>query len=254
MFYILANINKTCSISKGAFMKITYWSDYACPYCYIGETRLKKIIANMPEMKGRQFELEMKAFQLDPYAEKFSTGDTQTRFAKKYGISMEEAGETIEQISKMGMREGLDFRYATTLFTNTLDAHRLTKFAMNTGDKKLTDSLIEKLYKAYFTDNKELADKEVLLNIAVECGLNKDEVKTLLDSDKYKDDVILDEKEASRYGIHSVPFFYVNSYGISGAQSEEYMKDTILAALEKENTKNENTHGMSCGPTGCIIG
>lgn len=63
-------------------MKITYWSDYACPYCYIGEARLKKAIAEIPELKD--IETEMKAFQLDPTAGEHATGDTQTRFAHKY--------------------------------------------------------------------------------------------------------------------------------------------------------------------------
>lgn len=65
-------------------MKITYWSDYACPYCYIGEERLKKAI----EESGicEDVELEMKAFQLDPSAGIHAAGDTQTRFAHKYGI------------------------------------------------------------------------------------------------------------------------------------------------------------------------
>ena len=110
-------------------MKITYWSDYACPYCYIGEARLKKALAQIPELKN--VEIEMKAFQLDPTAGEHAVGDTQTRFAQKYGISMEQAGQQIESISEMGRYEGIDFKYATTLFTNTMDAHRLTKLARN---------------------------------------------------------------------------------------------------------------------------
>ena len=113
-------------------MKITYWSDYACPYCYIGEARLKKAIADVPELDDT--ELEMKAFQLDPSAGTHATEDTQTRFAHKYWISFADAGRQIESISQMGKGEGLDFRYATTRFTNTMDAHRLTKLAQSKGD------------------------------------------------------------------------------------------------------------------------
>ena len=65
-------------------MKITYWSDYACPYCYIGEARLKKVLASAPEL--RDVEVEMKSFQLDPTAGEHAAGDTLTRFAKKYHI------------------------------------------------------------------------------------------------------------------------------------------------------------------------
>ena len=232
-------------------MKITYWSDYACPYCYIGEARLKKAIADIPELKD--VEIEMKAFQLDPSAGEHAAGDTQTRFAHKYGISMQEAGETIEHISQMGIAEGLDFKYATTLFTNTMDAHRLTKLAQSKNDPQLVEQVIEALFKAYFTDNKELADKELLQKIREDAGLDAEEVKEVLSSDKYKDEVLLDEREAARYGIHAVPFFVVGQYGISGAQSVDGMKATIMKVME-ESAGAVTEQGMSCGPDGCHIG
>ena len=232
-------------------MKITYWSDYACPYCYIGEARLKKAIADIPELKD--VEIEMKAFQLDSSAGEHAAGDTQTRFAHKYGISMQEAGETIEHISQMGIAEGLDFKYATTLFTNTMDAHRLTKLAQSKNDPELSEKIIEALFKAYFTDNKELADKELLQKIGEDAGLDAEEVKEVLSSDKYKDEVLLDEREAARYGIHAVPFFVVGQYGISGAQSVDGMKATIMKVME-ESAGAVTEQGMSCGPDGCHIG
>ena len=232
-------------------MKITYWSDYACPYCYIGEARLKKAIDDIPELKD--VEIEMKAFQLDPSAGEHAAGDTQTRFAHKYGISMQEAGETIEHISQMGIAEGLDFKYATTLFTNTMDAHRLTKLAQSKNDPQLVEQVIDALFKAYFTDNKELADKELLQQIGEDAGLDAEEVKEILMSDKYKDEVLLDEREAARYGIHAVPFFVVGQYGISGAQSVDGMKATIMKVME-ESAGAVTEQGMSCGPDGCHIG
>lgn len=237
-------------------MKVTYWSDYACPYCYIGEARLKKAIAELPGLTD--VEIEMKAFQLDPTAGEHATGDTQTRFAHKYGLSMEHAARSIEHISEMGRGEGLDFRYATTLFTNTMDAHRLTKLAQSKGPE-IADKVNEALYRAYFTDNKELADKALLQQIGEECGLDAEEVKEVLSSDKYKDEVLLDEREAASYGIHAVPFFVVGQYGISGAQSVEGMKATIQKVLEETATviQEQGTHphgALTCGPDGCHIG
>ena len=130
-------------------MKVVYWSDYSCPFCYIGEARLKKAA----EEAGVNIVPEMKAFQLDPTAGLHAEGDTVTRFAKKYGLSMESAAHRIDMISEMGRGEGIDFRYATTLFTNTMDAHRLTKFAFYKGGPVLAEQIAEKLYAAYFTDN-----------------------------------------------------------------------------------------------------
>lgn len=237
-------------IHKEVTMKITYWSDYACPYCWIGETRLKKAIAEIPELKD--CELEMKAFQLDPTAGTHAESDTQTRFAHKYRISYEAAGEQINAISEMGREEGLDFNYGTTLFTNTMDAHRLTKLAYSKNNPELTQKLTEKLFEAYFSKNKELADHDLLKQTGMECGLDEKEIETLLSSDQYRDEVLLDEREAQRYGITAVPFFIIGHYGIAGAQSKEGMKAAIMKALEDEQ-ETETVQGMSCGPEGCRI-
>ena len=212
-------------------MKITYWSDYACPYCYVGEERLKKAIESVPATE--EIELEMKAFRLDPNAGDHADGDTQTRFAKKYGISFESAGRQIDSISKMGRAEGLDFNYATTLFTNTMDAHRLTKLAQSKNDPVLTEKVIDALFKAYFADNRELADRELLLKIGVDGGLDGEKVRAMLESDLYRDDVIRDEREAARNKVFAVPFFVVGKYGISGAQSVENMQEAIMLSLDE---------------------
>ena len=153
----------------------------------------------------------------------------------------------------MGIAEGLDFKYATTLFTNTMDAHRLTKLAQSKEDPELADKVTESLFRAYFSENQELADKDLLQKIGEDCGLDVAEVKEVLDSDKYQDEVILDEREASRYGIHAVPFFVVGQYGISGAQSVEDMKATIVKVLEEQKDVQPE-QGIACGPDGCRIG
>jgi predicted DsbA family dithiol-disulfide isomerase len=233
-------------------MKVIYWSDYACPYCYIGEARLKKAIRELNAED--QIALEMKAFQLDPYAGEHAAGDTLTRFAHKYGLTKERAAQQIEGISQLGIAEGLDFKYAATLFTNTMDAHRLTKLAQRRG---AADKVIEALFKAYFSDNLELADKELLQRIGEEAGLDAEEVRELLNSKQFEDEVIRDEEEAARNGIHAVPFFVVGDrYGISGAQSVAGMKATLEKALQEEQQRKaalEVESGMTCGPEGCRI-
>ncbi len=231
-------------------MKITYWSDYVCPYCYIGEVRLKKVLSSAPEL--RDVEVEMKSFQLDPTAGEHAAGDTQTRFAKKYRISFEAAGQQIETISQMGRDEGIDFRYATTLFTNTMDAHRLTKLAQSKGDAKLTERVIEALFDAYFTQNRELADHALLQKIGEDCGLDADEVREVLSSDRYEAEVLADEREAASRGIYGVPFFLINGrYTVSGAPSAEGLRQALLKLAVQEQT--EVASGVQCGPDGCRI-
>lgn len=248
-------------------MNITFWSDYACPFCYIGETRLKKAISELEDEKKiarGQVDLTMKAFQLDPTAGTHAGGDTLTRFARKYNLTMEQAAGRINSISEMGIAEGLDFKYATTLFTNTMDAHRLTKLAQHTASPEQVNALIERIMKAYFSDNKELADHELLQSIGEEAGLDPDAVRRLLASDQYRDEVEADEREAYSYGITAVPFFIVaGKYGISGAQDKEGLKKVIMKAVmededekkkaEAANAVSNAVQGMTCGPDGCSI-
>ena len=232
-------------------MKITYWSDYACPFCYIGETHLKKAIKNLGLT---DVEIEMKAFELDPSASRTVQGPTVDRFAVKYGLSKEQAQERIDGISEMGREAGLDFRYAETQYTNTFDAHRLTKLAQAGGDAEQTDRLIERLYKAYFTDGLQLADHDVLKKIATEEGLDEKEVEELLSSDRYADEVRLDEREAARYGVHAVPYFIIeNRTAVPGAMPALQMESVLKEVLEAEEKEAAGIQGMSCGPDGCHI-
>ena len=224
-------------------MKIEIWSDYACPFCYIGEKRLQRALA---ELGDENIAIEFKSFELDPYADKKVISSTPERFAIKYGLSLSAAEKRIEQISLMGRREGIDFKYSSTRYTNTFDALRLTKLAQAKGH----DEIITKLFDAYFTKNLELSDHEVLKKIATECGLDAKEVEDVLKSDRYAQEVRQDEKEAASLGIHGVPYFVVGGkYGLSGAQPPEILKQAITEALTDE--AEEKFNGMTCGADGC---
>ncbi len=230
-------------------MKITYWSDYACPYCYIGETRLEKAI----EALGLQnkVNLEMKSFELDPGAPKEYHGATTERFAKKYRLSEEGAATQIEHISALGREEGIDFQYAGTRYTNTLDAHRLTKLIQAKGNQNLTDKAIHDLFDAYFTKNQELTDREVLISIGVAAGLTKEEVEELLNSNLYEKEVRMDEMEAQGFDVHAVPFFIIDGkYALNGAQAQETFEE-VLKKVVAESLTNLSVQGQACGINGC---
>jgi len=226
-------------------MKIEVWSDYACPFCYIGEKRLEKALSKING--GDKVNIEFRSFELDPNASKDVVSSTVERFALKYGMSQEEAAKRIEQISMMGRREGIDFKYASTQYTNTFDALRLTKYAQTQGHTEI----IEKLFDAYFTKNLELSNHSVLKQIAAECGLDSAEVDEILKGDKYAAEVRNDEQEAANYGIHGVPYFIINQkYAFSGAQPVETIRQAIDELLTKE-TEIEEFNGMTCGANGC---
>lgn len=226
-------------------MRIHYWSDYACPYCYIGETRLENVIEDLGISDN--VELEMHAFELDQSAPKEVTGDTLHRFARKYGLSLDAAAERIEEISELGRDLGIDFNYATTLYSNTFDAHRLTKWAHIKGNTE-----IEKLlFDAYFTKNEILADHDVLVKIAEEAGLDPKEAAEVLASDAFADEVRADEAESRALGVTGVPFFVIDGkVAIPGAMSQDAFKQALEQVLEDEAVTGE---GTTCTSDSCAI-
>ena len=229
-------------------MKITYWSDFACPYCYIGNTRLKRAIDDL----NLDVEFDIRAFELDQNAPANVQSTTVERFAKKYGLSHEDAQRQVSQISGLGQDEGIDFKYETTLYTNTRDAHRLIKLAQSKYPDKV-EQLSESLFNAYFVENLKLADKDVLLEISLNAGLDETDVKDVLDSDLYNIDVENDEDTALSVGIHAVPFYlFDNKYSVPGALSYDDFKN-VLSQIIAENEVEEDKDASSCSDGVCKI-
>lgn len=222
-------------------MKIVIWSDYACPYCYIGETRLKKAIKEMGI--GDKVEVEYRAFELDPEAAREVVSDTQTRFARKYRMTPADALAQIEHISKTGREEGLDFKYASTQYTNTFDAHRLMKLALSKNDPGIAEKVNHLLFDAYFTKNLQLADPAVLLAVGKEADLPEDEIRKMLATDQFAREVRDDEKAAAIRGVRGVPYFWVEGvFAIPGAIPAAQMKDVLKEALGAMETKQIKGH------------
>ena len=229
-------------------MKITYWSDFACPYCYIGNTRLKRAIDDL----GLDVEFDIRAFELDQNAPKEVESTTVERFAIKYGLSIEDAQRQVSQISSLGLEEGIDFKYETTLYTNTRDAHRLMKFAQDKHPESV-DKLATSLFDAYFVENLKLANHEVLLNIASNVGFDESEIKEILESEIYDSNVEKDEDIALSGGVHAVPFYlFDNKYSIPGALSYEDFK-SVLSQIIAENEVDDDKDTDNCADGVCKI-
>lgn len=222
-------------------IKITYWSDYVCPFCYIGEIRLLKAIEKLGI--ADQVELDMRSFELYPDADKDKYYSGVETIAATYGITEEQANAQLESIQQMGLAEGIDFFLKTAKYTNTFDVHRLTKLAYSKGDKRLANRMILSLFDAFFGKNEELNNRDVLIRIAVEAGLDKSEVESVLDGNTFSDEVRKDEADANAFGIRGVPFFVINNkYSISGAQQEDFFVGAlgkVLAELNKEKTEEK---------------
>lgn len=130
---------------------------------------------------------------------------------------------------------GLTFNYDIMQMTNTLDAHRLQKWASELG---LGDTLAERFMRAYFTEGKNLSDHAVLVDLARSVGLNAKEASNIVSTGAYLDKVLFDQTEAKQLGVQGVPFFVINrTYGVSGAQDTDY----FLQALNQIWAENKPT-------------
>jgi len=207
-------------------MKIEVWSDFVCPFCYIGKRRLEMALEQFPHRD--EVDVEFKSFELDQNSPVYSGKNIHEVLASKYGMTIEQAKQNNEQLGQQAASIGLTFNFEDMKPTNTFDAHRMAKFAKTQGKEKVAS---ENLLHAYFTDSKNLSDLETLAEIAVASGLNHQETLSVLnDKTAYANDVRIDEALAQQYRITGVPYFIINQkYAISGAQPME----TFVGALQK---------------------
>lgn len=233
--------------------KINIWSDFACPYCYIGEKRLLNAINELKV--NDKFEIVYHAFELDPSALKQSDMTSVERIASKYGIPIEKAKQRVLQIDNLGKELGIDFIYVSARPSNTFDAHRLMKLAEVKYDKVTVEKLNFGLFDAYFTKNLVLANWDVLKKVAKEAGMKEEDVNMTLESVEYADDVRMDENEAKLMGVRGVPYFIVdNKYAVPGCISQDDFKDLINNLLNEKSTAGNNKDSMECcGPDGCQV-
>jgi len=216
-------------------MLIQYWADFACPYSYVAVTNLKNAVRELQDEleEAPEVEFEMKAFQLDPDMPKEYTAPLKELFAKKYKMGTSTVEKRIEEFNEMGREAGLEFNYMDARDTNTFDAHRLHRMARE--EHGIEERIAERLYHAYFAENLELADVENLVRIAVEEGMEEDDVREMLSSDKYTEEVSADIQEAIRKGIFQIPFFiFDGKFAIPGALSVEQMKTVLMQLVEQQ--------------------
>lgn len=183
-------------------MEIKYWSDIACPFCYIAANRIKKALKEVNE----NVELELKSFQLDPGAPKETEESYMNHFTHGNDALVDQAKQQMEYIANMAHEDGLEMDINSVVPTNTMDAHRLIKLAHDTYSYDVEEKLINRLYKVYFVDGTSIADRKILSEAATEAGMKVDDINKVLDTDKYQDEVLSDLTEARQLGVQGAPF------------------------------------------------
>lgn len=205
-------------------MQIDVYADIACPWCYIGMKRIQAAAALKPELT---IERTWKPFQLQPQLP--AEGVPWAEFAEKKFGGMARAKSLFKHVVDAGASDGIVFNFdQVKKANNTQDAHRLVLWAQSKGKAW---SMAEALFKAYFTDGKDLNDLEDLVSAAVEAGFDAEDVRALLASGSYRDDVREAQETANNIGVSGVPFYVLdNKYGVSGAQPVEVFVRAIETA------------------------
>lgn len=232
-------------------LKVEIWSDVMCPFCYIGKRRIEGALDKFPHKD--QVEIEWKSFQLDPNTQSQPGKTTYDYLAERYGRDRQWAVEMHKNVSDQAKAVGLDYDFDKAIIANSFDSHRLSHLAKEHG---VGNPMEELIFKAYFTEGKDVADHETLVSLGKQAGLDETEIRDMLASDKYADAVRNDISEAQQIGVRGVPFFVLDrKYAVSGAQAEE----AFIGALEKSWDTWEgkstfesldSTDGAVCTPGG----
>jgi len=220
------------TILPGAGLSVDVVSDVMCPWCYIGKRRLEKAAAQA-EM---EIDIRWRPYQLDPTIPPEGK-DRKLYLAEKFG-SPEKADEIYQNVRMAGEMEGLAFAFEQIeVSPNTLDAHRLIRWAAGAG---VQDAVVEKLFSAYFLEGRRIGETEVLVDIARSAGMDGDLVAELMAGDSDRQKVMEEIELARRMGVSGVPTFIVGGrYAVVGAQSPEVLLDAFTAASAAQNA-NDN--------------
>ncbi|HEY9111953.1 MAG TPA: DsbA family oxidoreductase [Rhodanobacteraceae bacterium] len=214
-----------------ARLRIDFVSDVACPWCAIGLASLNRALAKLDG--NIEADIHLQPFELNPQMA-FEGEDAGEHIMHKYGI-----GEAQLEANRKAIREraaplgvAINTRKGSRVW-NTFDAHRLLHWA-ELEDRDKAVALKQALFRAYFTDNENIADRDILVRIAKGIGLDGDRARRMLDSDEYAGEVREQERRYQQAGIHSVPATIVNNeYLISGGQPPEVFEQALREIATK---------------------
>jgi predicted DsbA family dithiol-disulfide isomerase len=211
-------------------------SDVMCPWCFIGKKRFEKALRQLDPAIA--VTIQWRPFQLDPTLPPEGK-DRDTYLAEKFG-GLERAKALYRNIEEAGAMEGIPFRFdAIGVSPNTLDAHRLIRWAQNAGEG-VQARVVDRLFELYFLEGANIADHGVLLGVARECGMDASIVETLLASGADREAVEQEIALAQSMGVSGVPCFIIdNKYAVMGAQDPE----TIAGAISKIAARKSESGG-----------
>lgn len=195
-------------------MRIDIWSDYVCPFCTIGERHLALALEQFEDRE--KVEIVWRSFELSPDAPKDPQGLMVDELVRMKGGTKAGVETNLEGLAGRAKNAGLNFNWQDAVLANTRDAHRVGKLAQENGVGPDWDTLLK---TGFFSEGKNVADHDVLRQVGMELGLQREDIDRVLASEEFDAEVQDDINLARRIGIQGVPFFVLDNHlAVSGAQ------------------------------------
>ncbi len=232
-------------------MKIEIWSDVMCPFCYIGKRNFETALEQFDDKN--KLEVVWKSFQLDPSLPEVQNGSYTDHLMESKGMGRKQVEGMLDNVTQMAKNVGLEYLFDKSVMVNSFKAHRMLQLAKTRG---LGDSAEERLFRAFFTEGKNIADDETLVELGKEVGLNETEIRNSLGDERFSEMVRQDIQEARSIGVTGVPFFvFDRKYAVSGAQPPQAFLQTLEKSFGEWREANpeikiEVTKGQSCSVDG----
>jgi predicted DsbA family dithiol-disulfide isomerase len=211
-------------------IQIDIFSDTVCPWCLIGKRRLEAALAERP---GLEVATRWRVFQLNPMMPRAGM-DRQHYLTMKFG-GPENAQHLYDRIRQAGAEDGIDFNFEAIVRTpNTLDSHRLIRWAAGHGRQ---DATVEALFQAYFLRGEDIGATAVLTAAAESAGLDPEEARAFLDSGELETEIADEDRQARNLGIDGVPCFIFNGrHALAGAQPPKVLLQMLDLARQEVAT------------------
>lgn len=211
---------------------VDVWSDVMCPFCWMGDRHLELALEEFSHRDD--VKITYHSYQLMPDYPENSPLPSAEAVAKQKGMPVEQFKQMNDGVAQRGAEVGLDYNFDQALTVNSRRAHRLSHFAEQQG---VQHELMQNLFKAYFTDGKNVEDREVLADLAAEVGLDRDEALANMDNEDLDHAVQADINQALQIGVQGVPFFvFNNKYAVSGAQPQQVFQQALKTVWGEANS------------------
>lgn len=212
-------------------LHVDVWSDIACPWCYIGHSTLRQAI----QKYDGHVTVRYHSYELAPDTPRDFEGSEVEFLTEHKGMPTDQVQQMLQQMATTGHSVGVRFNFDEVRHTSTLRAHEALQHAAE-HDKQA--ELLERLFRAYFTEGQHLGQDSVLVELAAEVGLDGDALRADLSAERYAGHVQRDIKRAQQMGVRGVPFFvFEDNYGVSGAQSSQTFGEVLEQVASEVGTR-----------------